>query len=191
MSPTPNPSGQPPVGHDQVSTFAVLADNPHRFGSGRIGAARQKRLVTAAVEDRTVVVAHATVNATRRCGCPASSLTVPIEYKVRAAAATMDRPGSAVIRVCGLIRPEHRRARWPRPIRSGSGADLAVQVRDPETSANDEFGQIERSKKRAQYLGCLLERRNFEDLAPDVGMDADEFDPRHELQSSHGFFRRT
>ena len=102
----------------------------------------------------------------------------------------MDRPGSAEIRVAGSTPSAAHAARvTPRPLGLGRGR-LAVDIGDAESAADHELGEIERGEEAAQYLGRLLERRGFEDLAADVRMDADEFSPRQQLECADRLGRR-
>ena len=98
------------------------------------------------------------------------------------AVATMDRPGSAETRVAGST-PALAQAstRGLGPLGLGRRR-LPVDVGHAEPATDDELGQTERSEERAEHLGRLLERGGLEDLAPDVRVDPDQLDARHELE---------
>ena len=106
------------------------------------------------------------------------------------AVATMERPGSAEIRVAGST---PARAQAPRRGLGPLGlrrSRLAVDVGNAEPAPHHQLGQSERGEERAQHLGRLLERGRVEDLAADVRVDAHQLDAGHELERGHGLGRR-
>ena len=106
------------------------------------------------------------------------------------AAATMDRPGSAEIRTDGSTPVRaHAAAGGVGPLGLGRGR-LAVDVGHAEAAAHDELGQTERGEEPAQHLRRLFERRHVEDLAPDVGVHADQLDRGQQLEGGHRLGRR-
>ena len=92
------------------------------------------------------------------------------------AAAAMARPGSAVT---WRSMPAARQAACEQLAAHSVmvGAVLALDVGDAEAAADVQLRQAERATNPASGLDLLLEAVQQEDLAADVGVDADEVEP--------------
>ena len=167
--------GQEGVAHDDVTRFAVLADDRDRAGPLGEHEPGQEGLVPAAVENGARVVAHAAVD--RDIGAHPGDLldrAHPVERdgrcrRDRAARLGGDRGRDARV-PAGVL--EHFCPRRDR------GRLLALDVGNAESAAQAQLGQGQLVHERSHDLDGLGEGVEEKDLAPDVGVDADQVQVR-------------